>query len=118
MFTSPTQRFSRQIVNTTAVKALGTVKVTPDAAAQSDADLLNFAKDNLILFSIYLCCTVSMLLKQKGGIVGSSAHICSGIRCCGSSLIGEAATDLLDARDGPKESKSNQVLVDLEKYYG
>lgn len=82
-------RYLRQMYNTTTMQKYGTVDVGPGEAAQTDEELIDYIKDNMVFSFMHPCCTAAMMPKEKGGVVGPDlkVHGAAGLRVADLSII-------------------------------
>ena len=82
-------RYLRRMVNTTSLQAYGAVEVTPGGSLQSDNDLLEYIKRNMILTYYHPCCTAAMMPEGEGGVVTPELKVygAEGLRVVDMSVI-------------------------------
>ncbi|KAK3348931.1 GMC oxidoreductase-like protein [Lasiosphaeria hispida] len=82
-------KYLRAMVNTTTLRKYGAVEVSPGNSTQTDAALLEYIKDQLVLSFMHPCCTAAMLPRQHGGVVGTDlkVHGAAGLRVVDMSVL-------------------------------
>ena len=68
-------RYLRRMIATPAMERYGAVETLPGLAVQSDAELVEFVKDNINLSFMHPCCTAAMLPEEEGGVVGTDLRV-------------------------------------------
>ncbi|KAK4189452.1 GMC oxidoreductase [Podospora australis] len=82
-------KFLRQLVNTPTMQQYGAVEVAPGPGVQSDADLVEFIKDQMTVSFQHPSGTAALLPKNKGGVVGPGlkVHDTAGLRVVDMSIL-------------------------------
>jgi choline dehydrogenase-like flavoprotein len=82
-------RFLRRMVDTATLRGLGAVEVAPGAALQTDAELARWVRANTVQSYMHPCCTVAMMPREKGGVVGRdlTVHGARGLRVVDMSVL-------------------------------
>src|SRR3569833_205012 len=82
-------RYLRKMIATPAMQKYGAVALGPADSLQTDADLINYTKDQMIFSYMHPCCTAAMMPRNKGGVVGPDlkVHGAAGLRVVDMSVL-------------------------------
>jgi len=82
-------KFLRGLVKTKTMQKYGAKEIGPGPEVQSDKDLIEYIKDQIVLSFMHPCCTAAMMPKSKGGVVGPDlkVHGAPGLRVVDMSIM-------------------------------
>ncbi|KAK4150666.1 hypothetical protein C8A00DRAFT_45986 [Chaetomidium leptoderma] len=82
-------RYLRRMMYTDTLAGLGAVEAAPGIDAQTDEALVAFIRQNTVQSYMHPCCTVAMLPREKGGVVGTDlkVHGTTGLRVVDMSVL-------------------------------
>ncbi|KAK3320145.1 GMC oxidoreductase-like protein [Cercophora scortea] len=81
--------YLRRLIQTPTMQQYGTMEVLPGANVTTDAQILDFVKDQMVFSYMHACCTAAMLPRSKGGVVGPDlkVHGAKGLRVVDASVF-------------------------------
>ena len=82
-------RYLRRMLGTDTLQALGAVEVAPGKGIQTDEELVAYVRRSTVQSYMHPCCTVAMLPREKGGVVGADlrVHGTKGLRVVDMSVL-------------------------------
>ncbi|GAB1317802.1 Glucose-methanol-choline oxidoreductase N-terminal domain-containing protein [Madurella fahalii] len=106
-------RFLRSLLNTTTMQQYGAVEVRPGAGLQSDAELVDYIKDDLTFSYMHPCCTAAMMPGNRGGVVGPDlrVHGAAGLRVVDMSVLPILPSAHLSATAYAVAEKAADIIV-------
>ncbi|KAK3374663.1 GMC oxidoreductase-like protein [Podospora didyma] len=107
-------KFLRTLVSTPTMKKYGAVEVSPGAAVQTDAQLAEYVRAQMILSFQHPCCTAAMMPRSKGGVVGPDlkVHGVKGIRVADMSVMPLLPGSHLSATAYAVGEKAADIIID------
>ncbi|KAH8898110.1 alcohol oxidase [Thozetella sp. PMI_491] len=106
-------KYLRGMIDTPTMQSYGAYEITPGASVQSDEDLRQFIKDDMIFSYMHPCCTAAMIPREKGGVVGPDlrVHGANGLRVVDISILPLLPSSHLSATAYAVGEKAAEIII-------
>ena len=82
-------RYLRRMVSTPSMQKYNAVEVSPGVEMQSEEELREYVKREMVFSFMHPCCTAAMMPREKGGVVGRDLRVygARGVRVVDVSVL-------------------------------